>query len=156
MKRNALIILCILAFGSNLLSQSAQARFQNNRFSNIEAEPVTIYTIDDFYMVFDDFAEEVDAQLSKVFTPDDYQYIKWMNEEENFPDSLITYELQTQNFDKFTKAKAYKIAEFIYGDLPTVMLCVPVSENAHLKKEGMINDKDLILVGQKRDIEKPK
>ncbi len=146
----------ILIFVFVLNTAFSQSKFQNNRFSNIEAVPVTIYTTDDFYMVFGDFNQDVDAQLSKIFTADDYQYIKWMNEEENFPDAILTLELQMQNYDKFTKAKAYKIADFVYGDLPTVMLCVPVSENAHLKKEGMIGDKDLILVCQKIDIEKPK
>ncbi|MBK7171733.1 MAG: hypothetical protein IPH84_00575 [Bacteroidales bacterium] len=112
--------------------------------------PVTIYTTDDFYPVFGDFTEDVEAQLSKVFTPEDYAYIKWMNEEENFPDALLTYELQVQNFDKFTKAKAYKIAS--YKRVPHNHGAL---ENAH-EKEAMINDKDFILVGQKRDIEKPK
>ncbi|MBK6966516.1 MAG: hypothetical protein IPH20_22120 [Bacteroidales bacterium] len=154
MKKNKFYLLFLFVFTVN--AAFCQAKFQNNRFSNIEAVPVTIYTTDDFYMVFGDFTEEVDAQLSKVFTPDDYQYIKWMNEEENSPEALKTLELQLQNYDKFTKAKAYKIAEFQYDNIATVILCVPVSENARLKKEGMIDDKDLILVGQKRDIEKPK
>lgn len=50
------------------------AKFQNNRFSKIEAVPAKIYSTD-VYMVFGDFTEEEYAQLSKIFTSIDYQYI---------------------------------------------------------------------------------
>lgn len=134
---------------------SGQSKFQNNRFSNLKAIPVKITTTDDFYMVFD-FTETEDKQLEKVFSKEDYAYLKQMTDQENYPDAIKTMELQTANFDKFKKAKAYQIAEFDYGGDPTVILCIPVSENEPLKKEGMIAEDDLILVCQRKDVVKVK
>lgn len=148
MKKITLLVLTVLIFST---FAQAQVKFQNNRFSNVNVQPVKLVNANDFYSEYK-IVEELRNSLGQVFTTSDLNFIVSSAHESALPSALNSLENRNLNRDKMKDLSLYKLTEFTSGNTEIVILVAPVSENQKAKSLNMIGANDMILFFDKSSV----